>query len=91
MVGPQRDGEDREQAAGDRGFDPPGLDPDPLASGGGAFDQLPVPQAEPADENDPDAVLAELKVLREEAELLRRRLASAPTRIRVLEERLLET
>ncbi|MFP4635952.1 MAG: proteasome ATPase [Nitriliruptoraceae bacterium] len=41
--------------------------------------------------DDPDDLRAELKVLREELELLRRRLASAPTRIRVLEERLLET
>ena len=41
--------------------------------------------------DDPDAVAAELKVLREEADLLRRQLEQAPTRIRVLEERLLET
>jgi proteasome-associated ATPase len=47
----------------------------------------------PADvpEQDPDALAAELKFLREEVDLLRRRLESAPTRIRVLEERLLET
>jgi proteasome-associated ATPase len=42
-------------------------------------------------EQDPDALAAELKFLREEVDLLRRRLESAPTRIRVLEERLLET
>jgi proteasome-associated ATPase len=40
---------------------------------------------------DPDEMAAELKVLREEAELLRRRLEQAPTRIRVLEDRLSET
>jgi proteasome-associated ATPase len=40
---------------------------------------------------DPDALAAELKFLREEVDLLRRRLETAPTRIRVLEERLLET
>ncbi|MEX2549180.1 MAG: proteasome ATPase [Nitriliruptoraceae bacterium] len=58
---------------------------------GSAWEEPPPPRPEPADPDDPDAVLAELKVLREEAELLRRRLESAPTRIRVLEERLLET
>jgi proteasome-associated ATPase len=42
-------------------------------------------------EPDPDALTAEVKFLREEVDLLRRRLESAPTRIRVLEERLLET
>jgi proteasome-associated ATPase len=42
-------------------------------------------------EPDPDALVAEVKFLREEVDLLRRRLESAPTRIRVLEERLLET
>jgi proteasome-associated ATPase len=42
-------------------------------------------------DQDPDALAAELKFLREEVDLLRRRLESAPTRIRVLEERLLET
>lgn len=41
--------------------------------------------------DDPDALAAELKFLREEVDLLRRRLETAPTRIRVLEERLLET
>jgi proteasome-associated ATPase len=44
-----------------------------------------------APDEDPDALAAELKFLREEVDLLRRRLESAPTRIRVLEERLLET
>jgi proteasome-associated ATPase len=41
--------------------------------------------------DDPDQLAAELKFLREEVDLLRRRLETAPTRIRVLEERLLET
>ncbi|MDX1621833.1 MAG: proteasome ATPase [Nitriliruptorales bacterium] len=41
--------------------------------------------------DDPDEMAAELKFLREEVELLRRRLETTPTRIRVLEERLLET
>ncbi|MFN2556382.1 MAG: proteasome ATPase [Nitriliruptorales bacterium] len=40
---------------------------------------------------DEDELQAELKFLREEVELLRRRLETSPTRIRVLEERLLET
>ncbi|MCA1713475.1 MAG: proteasome ATPase, partial [Actinobacteria bacterium] len=40
---------------------------------------------------DEDDLHAELKFLREEVELLRHRLESTPTRIRVLEERLLET
>jgi proteasome-associated ATPase len=50
-------------------------------------------QGEPAGSlpEDPDALSAEVKYLRDEVELLRRRLESAPTRIRVLEERLLET
>ncbi|MFA9445271.1 proteasome ATPase [Egicoccus sp. AB-alg6-2] len=42
-------------------------------------------------DQDPDELAAELKFLREEVDLLRRRLESAPTRIRLLEERLLET
>ncbi len=46
---------------------------------------------DPDEIDDPDELRAELKVLREELDLLRRRLESAPTRIRVLEERLLET
>ncbi|MBW3620795.1 MAG: proteasome ATPase [Actinobacteria bacterium] len=41
--------------------------------------------------DDPDTLTAELKYLREEVELLRRRAETAPARIRVLEERLLET
>ncbi|MDP8960535.1 MAG: proteasome ATPase [Actinomycetota bacterium] len=41
--------------------------------------------------DDEDELHAELKFLREEVELLRRRLETSPTRIRVLEERLLET
>ena len=91
MVGRQRSGDEHEEPVRGRDIAPPGVDPEPLTSGGSAFDEPAVPRTDPADENDPDAVLAELKVLREEAELLRRRLASAPTRIRVLEERLLET
>jgi proteasome-associated ATPase len=43
------------------------------------------------DPDDPDQLRAELKFLREEVDLLRRRLETAPTRIRTLEERLLET
>ncbi|MFA9428732.1 proteasome ATPase [Egicoccus sp. AB-alg2] len=45
----------------------------------------------PGEHQDPDELAAELKFLREEVDLLRRRLESAPARIRVLEERLLET
>jgi proteasome-associated ATPase len=41
--------------------------------------------------DDPDELAAELKVLREEVDLLRRRLETAPGRIRTLEDRLLET
>ena len=41
--------------------------------------------------DDPDELAAELKFLREEVDLLRRRLETAPGRIRTLEERLLET
>jgi proteasome-associated ATPase len=83
VVGPEQDGNDREPTSA------PGADP--LGAGAWAFDDPPIPRPEPADPNDPDAVLAEVKMLREEAELLRRRLATAPTRVRVLEERLLET
>ncbi len=43
------------------------------------------------DARDPDALAAEVKYLREEVDLLRRRLEGAPRRIRMLEERLLET
>jgi proteasome-associated ATPase len=43
------------------------------------------------DLGDEDELHAELKYLRDEVELLRRRLESSPTRIRMLEERLLET
>jgi proteasome-associated ATPase len=46
---------------------------------------------DPDEIEDPDELKAELKFLREELDLLRRRLETAPTRIRVLEERLLET
>jgi proteasome-associated ATPase len=56
----------------------------PSAPQGGAEPGGPLPE-------DPDALAAEVKYLRDEVELLRRRLESAPARIRVLEERLLET
>ena len=82
MVGPEQDANGTEDGA------PPGGS-DPLGNWG--FDDPPITRPEPADPDDPDAVLAEVKMLREETELLRRRLASAPTRVRVLEERLLET
>ncbi len=50
------------------------------------------PPRRPSSElEDPDAMAAELKYLRDEIELLRRREETAPARIRVLEERLLET
>ena len=84
MVGPEQDANGTEAT-------PPDSGAEPLTSSAWAFDEPPIPRPEPADPNDPDAVLAEVKMLREEAELLRRRLASAPTRVRVLEERLLET
>jgi proteasome-associated ATPase len=45
----------------------------------------------PLEPQDADELAAELKYLREEVDLLRRRLEGAPTRIRLLEERLLET
>jgi proteasome-associated ATPase len=54
------------------------------STGGSASPQGALPE-------DPDALAAEVKYLREEVDLLRRRLESAPTRIRLLEERLLET
>jgi len=84
VVGPEQDANGTEAT-------PPESGGEPLTSGAWAFDEPPIPRPEPADPNDPDAVLAEVKMLREEAELLRRRLATAPTRVRVLEERLLET
>jgi proteasome-associated ATPase len=77
-TGPDRDprpGSSEELPGGASGLDG-GIDG---AGGAGGSDQ------------DPDALAAELKFLREEVDLLRRRLESAPTRIRVLEERLLET
>jgi proteasome-associated ATPase len=55
------------------------IDPDLLGGGG----EAPI--------EDEDELQAELKFLREEVELLRRRLESSPTRIRMLEERLLDT
>jgi proteasome-associated ATPase len=82
VVGPEQDANGAEDVA-------PRAAAEPLGTWG--FDDPPIPRPEPADPDDPDAVLAEVKMLREEAELLRRRLATAPTRVRVLEERLLET
>jgi proteasome-associated ATPase len=58
--------------------------PDEAEGGQGARPSSALPE-------DPDALAAEVKYLREEVDLLRRRLESAPTRIRLLEERLLET
>jgi proteasome-associated ATPase len=58
--------------------------PDEADGGKGARPSSSLPE-------DPDALAAEVKYLREEVDLLRRRLESAPTRIRLLEERLLET
>jgi proteasome-associated ATPase len=45
----------------------------------------------PLEPQDADELAAELKYLREEVDLLRRRLEGAPARIRLLEERLLDT
>jgi proteasome-associated ATPase len=76
---------------------PPTSEPDP-ASTGEAWTPLPRDEerdlearAGGDDGDDPDQLRAELKFLREEVDLLRRRLETAPTRIRTLEERLLET
>jgi proteasome-associated ATPase len=52
---------------------------------------MPSPGGETPLPEDPDELAGELKFLREEVDLLRRRLESAPARIRTLEERLLET
>jgi proteasome-associated ATPase len=77
--GSQGPSEDRPNPEGEMGFGrPEPLPGSPPASPGVAGD-------------DPDQLVAELKFLREEVDLLRRRLETAPTRIRVLEERLLET
>ena len=43
------------------------------------------------EQQDPDEMAAELKVLRDETAVLRQRLEQTPTRLRVLEERLIET
>jgi proteasome-associated ATPase len=66
------------------GRDPQGSESESMSDG---VELEPHGSADP----DPDALAAEVKFLREEVDLLRRRLESAPTRIRVLEERLLET
>jgi proteasome-associated ATPase len=96
MAGPQRDGRDRplEPRADEDAL--PGLEPDQTGLAGlplglPALDAGDIPRVEPADPDDPDAVLAEVKMLREETELLRRRLAMVPTRVRMLEERLADT
>ncbi len=64
-----------------------------MVRGSGSADagETAAPEDEEPNLDDPDAVAAELKVLREEVDLLRHRLETAPARIRVLEERLLET
>jgi proteasome-associated ATPase len=64
------------------------------AQGSSFVRRVPAEELEPGgigELDDPDTLAAELKYLREEVELLRRRAETAPTRIRVLEERLLET
>ncbi|MEX0868054.1 MAG: proteasome ATPase [Nitriliruptoraceae bacterium] len=55
-------------------------------------DRAPMPYASSLDGgvDDPDALVAELKFLREEVDILRRRLEGAPERIRALEERLVD-
>jgi proteasome-associated ATPase len=70
---------DRLDAASDAGYEP---EASSFGAAGPASSGVP---------EDPDQLAAELKFLREEVDLLRRRLETAPTRIRVLEERLLET
>jgi proteasome-associated ATPase len=57
---------------------------------GSGGDERPDPVGEERPDH-PDELAAELKFLREEVDLLRRRLETAPMRIRTLEERLLET
>ncbi len=78
MVGPRHESSDEERQP--RGLPNDGDALQPVGSEGLA-----------AEFDDPDEVHAELKFLREEVDLLRRRLSEAPTRIRALEERLLET
>jgi proteasome-associated ATPase len=69
----------------------PGSEHRPEEAAEGRPERLSALGPDQGTEQDPDALAAELKFLREEVDLLRRRLESAPTRIRVLEERLLET
>jgi len=69
---------------------------DPLEGGGEFVRRVPAESVDARIDagpipTDPDTLMAEVKVLREEVELLRRRLETAPARIRSLEERLLET
>jgi proteasome-associated ATPase len=68
----------------------PGEGYEPEAGGFGLPDDVGVRRPS-GDSDDPDQLRSELKFLREEVDLLRRRLATAPGRIRTLEERLLET
>ena len=68
----------------------PGEGYEPEAGGFGLPDDAGVRRPS-GDTDDPDQLRSELKFLREEVDLLRRRLATAPGRIRTLEERLLET
>jgi proteasome-associated ATPase len=65
-----------------------GFEPD---AGGFGLPDDPGVRRSSGDADDPDQLRSELKFLREEVDLLRRRLATAPGRIRTLEERLLET
>jgi proteasome-associated ATPase len=78
---------DGRDPAADEGADQPVRSGSEAAADTGA---APVERG-PGPSDDPDELAAELKFLREEVDLLRRRLETAPTRIRVLEERLLET
>jgi proteasome-associated ATPase len=70
--------------------DEPGEGYEPDAGGFGLPDEVGLRRPS-GDVDDPDQLRSELKFLREEVDLLRRRLATAPGRIRTLEERLLET
>ncbi|MGH3441808.1 MAG: proteasome ATPase [Nitriliruptorales bacterium] len=82
-------GHDPEQRRGSHGG--PGV-PDPGEFSIDRSRDRPEPVREDfSDLDDEDALHAELKYLRDEVELLRRRLETSPARIRMLEERLLET
>jgi proteasome-associated ATPase len=92
----QAGGRDRDETTSDarpgggllpRRYQPSRAD-DPPA---GDADERHPPEVSGDTVDDADQLRAELKFLREEVDLLRRRLETAPARIRVLEERLLET